>query len=119
MFFTLFTVLSIAATARYASGQISDGVIKIGVLNDESGPYAALAGPGSRVAALMAVEDFGAAAKGLKVEIAYADHQNKVDVGESIARRWYDAEKVDVIVDVPTSPVALAISRVAREKGKA
>jgi len=119
MFFTLFTVLSIVATARYASGQISDGVIKIGVLNDESGPYATLAGPGSRVAALMAVEDFGAAAKGLKVEFVFGDHQNNVDVGAKIVRQWYDTEKVDVVVDVPTSPVTLAINRITREKGKA
>jgi branched-chain amino acid transport system substrate-binding protein len=102
-----------------ASAQISEGVVKIGVLNDESGPYAALAGPGSRVAALMAVEDFGAAAKGLKVEIVFADHQNKPDVGTKIAREWYDTEKVDVIVDVCTSSVALPIHQIAREKGKA
>src|SRR5262245_30747490 len=106
-------------TAKPAHAQISDGVVKIGVLNDESGPYAALAGPGSRVAALMAVEDFGAAAKGLKVEIVFADHQNKPDVGTKIAREWYDAEKVDVIVDVPTSSVALAVNQVTREKNKA
>jgi branched-chain amino acid transport system substrate-binding protein len=111
------TVVLLAAPPAFA--QISDGVIKIGVLNDESGPYAVLAGPGSRVAALMAVEDFGAAAKGLKVEIVFADHQNKVDVGEKIARRWYDAENVDVIVDVPTSPVALAVNQITREKRKA
>src|SRR5262249_35117016 len=111
-----FAALSVAAVP--ASAQISDGVVKIGVLNDESGPYAVLAGPGSRVAALMAVEDSGAAARGLKVEVVFADHQNKVDVGEKIARRWYDAEKVDVIVDVPTSPVALAVNQITREKGK-
>jgi branched-chain amino acid transport system substrate-binding protein len=113
---TLFALLSLLAGQAHA--QISDGV-KIGVLNDESGPYAALAGPGSRVAALMAVEDFGAAAKGMKVEIVFADHQNKPDVGSKIAREWYDVEKVDVIVDVPGSPVALGISQIAREKGKA
>jgi len=106
-FLTLLTVLSL--TAEQAHAQISDGIIKIGVLNDESGPYAALAGPGSRVAALMAVEDFGAAAKGMKVEIVFADHQNKPDVGAKIAREWYDTEKVDVIVDVPTSSVTLAV----------
>jgi len=116
-FIALFTVLSL--TTEQAHAQISDGVVKIGVLNDESGPYAALAGPGSRVAALMAVEDFGAAAKGMKVEIVFADHQNRPDVGAKIARGWYDTEKVDVIVDVPTSSVALAISQIAREKGKA
>jgi branched-chain amino acid transport system substrate-binding protein len=106
-------------TAALAHAQISDGVVKIGVLNDESGPYATLAGPGSRVAALMAVEDFGTAAKGLKVEIVFADHQNKPEVGSKIARDWYDTEKVDVIVDVPTSSVALAVNQITREKGKA
>jgi branched-chain amino acid transport system substrate-binding protein len=117
VFAALFTALNL--TTQQASGQISDGVVKIGVLNDESGPYAALAGPGSRVAARMAVEDFGAAAKGMKVEIVFADHQNSPDLGAKIARTWYDAEKVDVIVDVPTTPVALAVSQITREKGKA
>jgi branched-chain amino acid transport system substrate-binding protein len=106
-------------TAAPAPAQISDGIVKIGVLNDESGPYATLAGPGSRVAALMAVEDFGAAARGMTVEIVFADHQNKPDVGAKIARQWYDAEKVDVIVDVPTTSVVLAINQIARAKGKA
>ena len=114
----LFAALSLTGPPP-AHAQISDGVVKIGVLNDESGPYAALAGPGSRVAALMAVEDFGAAAKGLKVEIVFADHQNKPEVGAKIARDWYDTEKVDVIVDVPTSSVALAVNQITREKGKA
>ena len=114
---TLFTVLSL--TAVPTSAQISDGIVRIGILNDESGPYSALAGPGSRVAALMAVEDFGAAAKSMTVEIVFADHQNKPDLGAKIAREWYDAEKVDVIVDVCTSSVALPISQIAREKGKA
>ncbi len=119
-FVAVLAVLSLTAlTAGRANAQISDGVVKIGVLNDESGIYATLAGPGSRVAALMAVEDFGAAAKGLKVEMVFADHQNKPDVGARIARDWYDAEKVDVIVDVPTSTVALAVSQLTREKGKA
>jgi branched-chain amino acid transport system substrate-binding protein len=117
VFVALFTALNL--TTQQASGQISDGVVKIGVLNDESGPYAALAGPGSRVAARMAVEDFGAAAKGMKVEIVFADHQNRRDLGAKIARTWYDTEKVDVIVDVPTTPVAVAVSQIAREKGKA
>jgi branched-chain amino acid transport system substrate-binding protein len=112
-------LIAMSLIAKQADAQISDGVVKIGVLNDESGPYATLAGPGSRVAALMAVEDFGATAKGLKVEIVFADHQNKPDVGAKIARAWYDTEKVDVIVDVPTSSVALAVNQITREKGKA
>ena len=102
-----------------AAAEISDGVVKIGVLNDQSSLYADLAGQGSVVAARMAVEDFGAAAKGLKVEIIFADHQNKADVGSQIARQWYDAEKVDMIMDVPNSGVALAVNQITRDKGKA
>ena len=102
-----------------AQAQISDGVIKIGVLNDMSGLYADLTGMGSVLAARLAVEDFGAAAKGMKVEIVFADHQNKPDVGSSITRQWYDVDKVDVVVDVPTSSVALAVNQITRDKGKA
>ena len=110
-------VLALAAGA--AQAQISDGVIKIGVLNDMSGLYADLTGPGSVIAAKLAVEDFGAASKGMKVEVVGADHQNKPDVGSTVARTWYDTDKVDVIVDVPTSSVALAVNQVTRDKGKA
>jgi len=102
-----------------ANAQISDGVIKIGILNDQSSLYADLSGQGSVVAARMAAEDFGAAAKGIKVEVVFADHQNKADVGSNVARQWYDTDKVDVIVDVPNSAVALAVSQITREKGKA
>ncbi len=102
-----------------ARAQISDGVIKIGVLNDQSGLYADLAGQGSVVAARMAVEDYGADKKGMKVEVVFADHQNKADVGSAIARQWYDVDKVDLIVDVPNSGVALAVSQITRDKGKA
>jgi branched-chain amino acid transport system substrate-binding protein len=102
-----------------ASAQISDGVIKIGVLTDMSSLYADLSGQGSAIAAKMAVDDFGAAKKGLKVEIVSADHQNKADVGSQIARQWYDSDKVDVIVDVPNSAVALAVNQITRDKGKA
>jgi branched-chain amino acid transport system substrate-binding protein len=106
-------------TGAAQAQQISDGVVKIGVLNDQSGLYADLAGQGSVVAARMAVEDFNAAAKGLKVEIIFADHQNKPDVGSQIARQWYDAEQVDLILDVPNSGVALAVNQITREKKKA
>ena len=102
-----------------AQAQISGGVVKIGVMNDMSGLYADLTGPGSMVAARLAVEDFGAAKKGIKVEIVGADHQNKPDIGSAIARKWYDAEGVDVIVDVPTSSVALAVNEITKEKNKA
>ncbi len=105
--------------AAGAQAQVSDGVIKIGVMNDMSGLYADIAGPGSVVAARMAVEDFGAAAKGMKVEIVSADHQNKPDVGSTVARTWYDVDKVDAIFDVPTSSVALAVNQITRDKGKA
>ena len=115
----LITLLALALPIGGAQAQISDGVIKIGVLNDQSGLYADLAGQGSVVAARMAVEDFNAAAKGLKVEIVFADHQNKTDVGSQIARQWYDAEKVDLILDVPNSGIALAVNQIAREKKKA
>jgi branched-chain amino acid transport system substrate-binding protein len=110
---------AIAAIAGSAQAQISDGVIKIGVMNDQASLYADLTGQGSVIAARMAVEDFGAAKKGMKVEIIFADHQNKPDVGSQIARTWYDSDKVDVIVDVPTSSVALAVNQITRDKGKA
>src|SRR5207244_1801394 len=112
-------IMIVLSLAGPASAQISDGIVKIGVLNDQSSLYADLAGQGSVVAARMAVEDFGAAAKGLKVEIVFADHQNKADVGSQIARQWYDAEKVDLILDVPNSGVALAVNQITRDKGKA
>jgi branched-chain amino acid transport system substrate-binding protein len=102
-----------------AHAQISDGVVKIGVMNDQSGTYADLAGPGSVVAARMAIEDFGAAKKGMKVEVLVADHQNKPDVGSNVARQWYDVDKVDAIFDVPTSSVVLAVNEVTKQKNKA
>src|SRR6058998_4192607 len=104
--------LPVALACGAAQAQYSDGVVKIGVMTDMSGLYADITGPGSVVAARMAVEDFGAAKKGMKVEIVFADHQNKPDVGSSIARQWYDTEKVDLIIDVPTSSIALAISQI-------
>jgi branched-chain amino acid transport system substrate-binding protein len=110
--------LAIALGCSSAQAQYTDGTIKIGVMNDMSGLYADLTGPGSVVAARLAVEDFGAAAKGLKVEIVGADHQNKPDVGSNIVRTWIDVDKVDVIVDVPTSSVALAVSEIVKDKNK-
>ena len=110
--------LALALSCGTALAQMSDGVVKIGVLSDMSSLYADVGGPGSTAAARMAVEDFGAAAKGMKVEVVGADHQNKPDVGSSVARQWIDVDKVDVIVDVPNSGVALAINEVVREKNK-
>ena len=101
-----------------AFAQYTDGVIKIGVLTDMSSVYADVAGPGSVTAAKLAIEDFGGAAKGMKIELVFADHQNKPDIGSSIANSWFDVEKVDVIADVPNSGVALAVSEIARQKNK-
>jgi branched-chain amino acid transport system substrate-binding protein len=111
-------VIAAALANGSAFAQYTDGVIKIGVLSDMSSLYADNGGPGSVIAARLAVEDFGAAAKGMKVEIVSADHQNKSDIGSSIANSWFDVDKVDVIVDVPNSAVALAVSEVARQKNK-
>ena len=101
-----------------AQAQVSDNVIKIGVLSDMSSLYTDLAGAGSVAAARMAVEDSGIEKRGYKVEMISADHQNKPDVGSAIARQWYDTDKVDVIVDVPNSGVALAVNQITKEKGK-
>lgn len=111
-------IFAAALACGTAQAEMSGGVVKIGVMNDMSGTYADLAGPGSVEAARMAVEDFGAEAKGLKVEIVSADHQNKPDVGSNIVRQWIDVDNVDVIVDVPTSSVALAVNEIVREKNK-
>ena len=110
--------LAAALGCGTAHAQFSDGVIKIGVMNDMSGTYSDLSGQGSVIAARMAVEDFGAAAKGMKVEIVGADHQNKPDVGSNVVRTWIDVDKVDAIVDVPTSSVALAVNQIVKEKNK-
>jgi len=107
--------LAIVASGLPANAQISDDVVKIGVLTDMSSLYADATGKGSVAAVQMAIADY----KGkLKVEMISADHQNKPDVGVSIARNWYDNEKVDAIFDVPTSSVALPISALTREKNK-
>ena len=92
--------------------------IKIGVLNDMSGPYMNTGGPTSIVCTKQALEDFGVSGKGLNVEVINADHQNKPDLAVSIARQWFDRDGVDMLLDVPTSSVALAVQSVAREKNK-
>ena len=111
-------LLATALAGLVASAAQAQVNVKIGVLNDRSGLYSDLTGEGSVIAARMAVEDFKAAEKGIKVDIVSADHQNKPDVGSNIARQWYDQDGVDVIVDVPTSSVGLAVSQVSREKNK-
>ncbi|HLQ89367.1 MAG TPA: ABC transporter substrate-binding protein [Xanthobacteraceae bacterium] len=112
------SAIALALLCSAAHAQFTDGTIKIGVMNDMSGTYSDISGQGSVVAARMAVEDFGAAAKGMKVEIIGADHQNKPDVGSNIVRSWIDTDKVDAIVDVPTSSVALAVHKIVQEKNK-
>jgi branched-chain amino acid transport system substrate-binding protein len=107
------TALALVAAAAASA---DDKVVKIGVLNDQSGLYADLGGPGSTLAAQMAAEDSGLMAKGWKIDVIVGDHQNKPDVGANIARQWFDVDKVDTIVDVPNSGVALAVNNVIKEK---
>src|SRR5437773_3149244 len=112
---SIFAAASLAFAASGAQAQISDGIVKIGVLSDMSSLYSDIGGGGSAVAARMAIADFPT--KGMKIELLSADHLNKPDVGSSIARQWYDVDKVDVIVDVPTSSIALAISQSEERRG--
>jgi len=98
-----------------ARAQISDDVVRIGVLNDQSGLYADLGGPGSVTAARMAVEDFGGSVLGKPIEVVSADHQNKADVGAAIARQWFETGKVDMAIGFDNSSVALAVEQLAAE----
>src|SRR6201985_2344432 len=107
------TALTLAAGAPVLA---QDKTVKIGALSDQSGLYADLGGPGSTLAAQMAVEDSGLTGKGWKIDVISGDHQNKPDIGTAIARQWFDVDKVDVIVDVPNSGVALAVNNVVKEK---
>jgi len=107
-------VVGLPARARAQST-----TLKIGVLNDQSGVYREISGPTSTACVRQAIVDSGIAAKGVNVEVVQADHQNKPDVGATIARQWIDRDGVDVIVDVPNSAVALAVNGIVREKNKA
>ncbi len=104
------------AAGAPAAGKPSDGVVKIGVLTDMTGYYSDLAGPGSVLAARMAIEDFGGKVLGVPIEIVSADHQNKADIASNTARKWFDEEKVDAIVDLVSSSTAGAVMPVAAEK---
>ena len=106
------------ALTQHAIGQVSDNVVRIGLLTDYTGVFSALSGQGGVVAARMAVEDFGGTVLGKPIEIVQADHGNKPDTAAAIAKRWYDVEGVDMIADVPNSSVALAVQAVARERQK-
>jgi branched-chain amino acid transport system substrate-binding protein len=112
------TSAAVAACALFASAPASAQGVKIGVLNDQSGTYADYGGKGSVEAAKMAIEDFGGSVLGQKIELVAADHQNKPDLAGNIARRWYDAEGVDMITDLTTSSVALAVQGIAAERKK-
>src|SRR3984893_4062098 len=114
----IFGFAAVLALTAPASAQMSGDVVKIGVLNDMSGLYADISGPGSVEAARMAIADFGGSVNGKKIELISADHQNKPDVGSAIANQWVDNEGVDAIVDVPTSSVALGVPAIRRTKGK-
>jgi branched-chain amino acid transport system substrate-binding protein len=113
------TALASAMLLPHAAySQASDKIVRIGVLTDMNGPASDATGSGSLAAARMAVEDFGGKVLGVPVEVISADSQLKPDIGAGIARRWYDTEQVDLIVDVPVSAVGLAVQRVANEKQK-
>jgi branched-chain amino acid transport system substrate-binding protein len=111
-------VLALAALLTWTSegrAQISDDVVKIGVLNDQSGLYADLGGPGSVTAAQMAVEDAGRSVLGKPIEIVFADHQNKADIGVAVGRRWFEDEGVDMAIGFDNSSVALAVEQLAAD----
>lgn len=112
------TAVALFIATAAAQAQVSDDVVKIGVLTDMSSLYADATGKGSLAAVEMAVADFGGKVKGKSVLVVSGDHQNKPDVGVGIARNWFDNEKVDAVFDVPTSSVALAIQQLTRDKNK-
>jgi branched-chain amino acid transport system substrate-binding protein len=111
-------VIAAVVASNCANAQYSEGTVKIGILTDMSGIYSDIGGPGSVIAAKLAIEDFKPAAKGMKVELLSGDMQNKPDVGVSIANTWFDVDKVDVIIDGMNSGVSLAVSEVTRQKNK-
>ena len=104
-----------ACAGQSARAQISDDVVRVGVLNDISGVFQDTNGPGSVMAARMAAEDFAGGGRGIRVEIVQGDHQNRADVGSALVRRWLDVDKVDAVVDVPNSAVGLAINTLLRD----
>jgi len=116
---SLGVALTCLASAAFGGAAFAaDKVVKVGVLTDGSGPYADVGGVGSQLAAQLAIDESGLAAKGWKVELIYADHLNKVDVGASLAREWFDQGKADMIVDTLNSGVALAVSQIVKDKNK-
>lgn len=112
------TVLFADVGTAVAQDAISDGKVKIGLLLDMAGPYADPGGPGSVVAAQMAVEDFGGTVLGKPIEVIAADHQNKPDIAAAKAREWFDTQQVDAITDVAASGTSLAVVNVGKSKNK-
>jgi branched-chain amino acid transport system substrate-binding protein len=112
------TMAGLMLASLSAHAQLTDDVVKIGVLTDMAGVTADITGKGSVVAAQLAVEEFGSTILGKPIEVISADHQHKTDLGSSIARQWYDTDQVDVIVDIPNSSIALAVQRIARNSKK-
>src|SRR5712675_1802531 len=111
--------VALAALCALAGGSaMAQGVVRIGVMNDMSGVYSDDQGPGSLLAAQMAVEDFGGRAGGQTVEVVGGDHQNKTDIGAQVARRWLDNEGVGMIIDLPNSGIALAVNELVRDRNK-
>ncbi|WP_323717892.1 ABC transporter substrate-binding protein [Paracoccus aminovorans] len=114
----LLTTAALGLAATPALAEISDGKVKIGILNDQSGVYADFGGKNSVEAARMAVEDFGGKVLDAPIEIVSADHQNKPDIASNIARQWYDTEQVDSIMELTTSSVGLAVQALSLDKKK-
>ena len=110
--------LALAAPAALAQDKVSDGIVKIGMLLDMSGVYADIVGPGSVIAANMAIADFGGKVLGKPIELIVADHQNKADLTAAKAREWFDTQKVDMLADVAATAPALAALEVAKQKNK-
>lgn len=111
-------VSALMLTSALAQAEVSDGVVKIGVLTDMAGTYSGLAGPGAVDAAKMAVDDFGGKVSGAPIEILNADHQNKADIAANIARQWFENDKVDALSELVTTSVALAVFEIAKQQNK-
>ncbi len=112
------SLCTLAASSAFAADKISDGVVKIGILNDLSGIYSDFTGKGSAVAAQIAIDEMGGKVLGAPIELVAADHQNKPDIAANLAREWFDQGKVDMIADFPTSSTALAVMEIAKQKNR-
>ena len=114
----VFPLVALSLMLTQTAAKAGPDAITVGVLNDLSGPYADLGGAGSVAAAEIAVEEFGGSVIGKPIKVLSGDHQNKADVGAQLARRWFDVDNVDMVIDFPNSGVALAVQEIARTKKK-